>query len=209
MFSQQTKFERVETLIFPDAFEGSKKVVEEIAGLIKAKAAKNEKCILGLATGSTPVGVYKQLVELHKAGNLSFQNVVTFNLDEYYPINPDALQSYVRFMNENLFGHIDIPKQNIHIPDGTLAKKDIPAFCAEYDQMIADAGGLDLLILGIGKTGHIGFNEPGSGANTPTRLISLDFITVLDAASDFFGEENVPKNAITMGIDVYKRQAGS
>ena len=200
MFSQQTKFERVETLIYPDALTGSKKVVDEIADLIKSKAAKNENCVLGLATGSTPVSVYKQLVELHKSGNLSFQNVITFNLDEYYPINPDALQSYVRFMNENLFDHIDIPRQNIHIPDGTLAKKDVPAFCAQYDQMIADAGGLDLLILGIGKTGHIGFNEPGSGANTPTRLISLDFITVLDAASDFFGEENVPKNAITMGI---------
>lgn len=200
MYSQQTKYERIETLIFPDAKQGSKKVVDEIADLIRTKAAINEYCVLGLATGSSPLEVYKQLIALHKEGKLSFKNVVTFNLDEYFPMNPQALQSYVRYMNENLFDHIDIPRQNIHVPDGTLAKKDVPAYCAAYDQKIADHGGLDLLILGIGKTGHIGFNEPGSGLNSPTRLISLDSLTILDAASDFFGEENVPKNAITMGV---------
>ncbi len=200
MYTQQTKYEKIETIIFPDAHSGSKSVVEQIVDLIRTKASNNEKCVLGMATGSTPIDVYRQLVDLHRKGKLSFKNVITFNLDEYYPIQPDALQSYVRFMNENLFDHIDIPKENIHIPDGMLKKEDIPQFCHEYDEKINQAGGLDLILLGIGKTGHIGFNEPGSGLNSPTRLISLDFITVLDAASDFFGEENVPKNAITMGV---------
>jgi glucosamine-6-phosphate deaminase len=195
-----TKYERVETHVFADAYAASKAVADEIEALIKSKAATNDTCVLGLATGSSPLALYKILIEKYRAGTLSFKNVVTFNLDEYYPIRPDALQSYVRFMNENLFDHIDIPKENIHVPDGTIDKKDIPTFCLAYEHKIQMAGGIDLQVLGIGKTGHIGFNEPGSGLNSTTRLISLDYLTILDAASDFFGEENVPKNAITMGV---------
>lgn len=200
MPSAQTKFEHIHTHIYRDAIEGSLAVAHEIAQLIKTKAIQRQPCVLGLATGSTPINVYKELIRLHKEEGLSFKNVVTFNLDEYFPIDPTALQSYVRFMKENLFDHIDIPAENINMPDGTLAKADVPDFCHAYEQKIASVGGLDLQILGIGRTGHIGFNEPGSGLNSITRLISLDFMTVVDAASEFFGEENVPKNAITMGV---------
>ncbi len=200
MNSSTTKFEKIPTFIFPTSKEASASVAQEIARLIRSQQAVGEICVLGLATGSTPITLYTELIRLHREEQLSFNNVVTFNLDEYFPMNPDALQSYVRFMNENLFNHIDIPRANIHLPDGTLEKSEISSFCLEYENKIKDAGGIDLQILGIGRTGHIGFNEPGSGLNSMTRLISLDFMTVLDAASEFFGEENVPKNAITMGV---------
>jgi glucosamine-6-phosphate deaminase len=192
--------ENIPTRIFDSSNEASNQVAREIADLIIGKASKGEQCVLGLATGSTPVYVYKELIRLHEEEGLSFKNVVTFNLDEYYPIAPAELQSYVRFMNEYLFDHIDIPKDQINIPDGALAKEDVYDFCLAYEQKIDKAGGLDLQILGIGRTGHIGFNEPGSGERSETRLITLDHMTVMDAASDFFGEENVPKKAITMGV---------
>ncbi len=195
-----SRFENIHTNIFQDASDASKAVAHEIADLIKQKAADGKMCVLGLATGSTPTSVYGELVRMHKEEGLSFQNVATFNLDEYYPVQPDALQSYVRFMNEYLFDHIDIKKENINIPDGTLEKSDVAEFCKEYEAKIQKFGGLDIQILGIGRTGHIGFNEPGSGLNSKTRLITLDHITIVDAASDFFGEENVPKKAITMGV---------
>jgi glucosamine-6-phosphate deaminase len=131
---------------------------------------------------------------------LSFKNVITFNLDEYFPMPPDALQSYVRFMGEHLFDSIDIDKKNIHVPDGTIEKEDAAEYCKKYEDKIKAAGGLDLQILGIGRTGHIGFNEPGSGIKSRTRMITLDHMTVTDAASDFFGEEYVPRKAITMGV---------
>lgn len=195
-----TKFERVPTQIFDNAMDASSYVAKEIADLIKSKQSAGESCVLGLATGSTPVKVYNELVRLHQEEGLSFQNVITFNLDEYYPIEPDELQSYVRFMNEHLFDHIDIPKENINIPDGTIEKEKVFEFCQQYEQKIREVGGLDLQILGIGRTGHIGFNEPGSGKQSETRLITLDHMTIMDAASDFFGEENVPLKAITMGV---------
>jgi glucosamine-6-phosphate deaminase len=193
-------YERIPTLIYPNSLDASKAVAREIADLIQSKAVKNEPCMLGLATGSTPIRVYDELVRLHKEEGLSFKNVQTFNLDEYFPMQPDALQSYVRFMGEHLFDHVDIPKENIHIPNGTLAKADVAAFCADYEAKIKVLGGLDLQVLGIGRTGHIGFNEPGSGEKSRTRLITLDHITIKDAASDFFDEENVPRKAITMGV---------
>ncbi len=154
--------------------------------------------MLGLATGHTPINVYRELIRMHRQEGLSFRNVVTFNLDEYWPMKPDALQSYHRWMHENFFRHVDIPAENINIPDGTAKKAD--EFCRKYEQSIAKAGGIDLQILGIGRTGHIGFNEPGSSSDSHTRLIHLDRVTRLDAASDFFGEEHVPRQAITMGV---------
>lgn len=192
--------ERIATQIFESSSEASLQVAAEIAHLIRSKAAAGEMCVLGLATGSTPVSVYNELVRLHRQDGLSFKNVVTFNLDEYFPMQPQALQSYVRFMNEHLFDHIDILKENIHIPDGTVDRSEVAAFCAAYESKIDGFGGLDLQILGIGRTGHIGFNEPGSGQNSRTRLVSLDQMTIMDAASDFFDEENVPRKAITMGV---------
>lgn len=192
--------ERVSCHVFQHAHDASKYLAGQIADLIRERNAAGETCVLGLATGSTPVSVYNELVRLHQQEGLSFQNVITFNLDEYYPMPFDALQSYVRFMWEHLFDHIDIPPENVHIPDGTIAEEDVPLFCADYEQKIRDVGGVDLQLLGIGRTGHIGFNEPGSSRESRTRLITLDKVTRRDAASDFFGEEHVPRRAITMGV---------
>jgi glucosamine-6-phosphate deaminase len=195
-----TKKEKIHTEIFESSEKASKLIAEEIANTIKSHASKGKSCVLGLATGSSPLSVYQELIRLHKEEGLSFKNVITFNLDEYYPMEPDELQSYVRFMNEHLFNYIDIPRNNIHIPDGTVTKNNIQEYCANYEAKIKKAGGIDIQLLGIGRTGHIGFNEPGSMKNSLTRIINLDHITRLDAAIDFFTEENVPTKAITMGI---------
>jgi glucosamine-6-phosphate deaminase len=189
--------EKIPTLIFEDAISASKEVAKAIAKIINSK---NGTCVLGLPTGSTPVFIYEELIRLHEEEGLSFKDVITFNLDEYYPMPKTKLQSYVRFMNENFFDHIDIQKENINIPDGSIPVDEIHEYCDMYEQKIADAGGIDIQLLGIGKTGHIGFNEPGSPIDSRTRLITLDHVTRVDAASDFFGEDNVPKRAITMGI---------
>lgn len=196
----QVSREKIPLKIFEKSESASESVAKEIADLIRSKAKEGKNCILGLATGSTPTRVYAELVRMHKQEGLSFKNVITFNLDEYFPMPPDSLQSYVRFMNEHLFDHIDIPKQNINVPDGTLAKADVANYCKEYDEKIDRLGGIDLQILGIGRTGHIGFNEPGSSEKSTTRMITLDQVTRIDAASDFFSEANVPKKAITMGV---------
>ncbi|HMN90053.1 MAG TPA: glucosamine-6-phosphate deaminase [Saprospiraceae bacterium] len=192
--------EKIPAQVYATSGEASRSVAQEMANLIRQKAASGKRCVLGLATGSTPTTVYAELVRMHREEGLSFRNVVTFNLDEYYPMQPNQLQSYVRFMNENIFDHVDMPRENIHIPDGTQPRATVDAYCREYEEKIKNFGGLDLQILGIGRTGHIGFNEPGSGQESRTRLITLDHITITDAASDFFGEENVPRKAITMGV---------
>jgi glucosamine-6-phosphate deaminase len=192
--------ERIRTAIFPHSRDASAAVAQQIATLIRNRAAEGRHCVLGLATGSTPVGIYNELVRLHEKEKLSFANVVTFNLDEYYPMQPGELQSYVRFMREHLFDLLDIPPENINIPDGTLPEDQVAEFCQRYESRIAAVGGIDIQILGIGRTGHIGFNEPGSSQHSRTRLITLDRVTRIDAASDFFGEENVPRRAITMGV---------
>jgi len=195
-----TQRERIPTRVWEQSSEVSLAVATEIADLIRSKQAAGQTCVLGLATGSTPIGVYAHLVRMHQEEGLSFQNVITFNLDEYYPMQPDELQSYVRFMNEHLFDHIDIQPGNVNIPNGTLPPDEVADFARGYEQKIQDAGGIDLQLLGIGRTGHVGFNEPGSSETSLTRMIWLDTITRMDAASDFFGIENVPKRAITMGV---------
>jgi glucosamine-6-phosphate deaminase len=195
----QTK-EKIPCRIYNHSQEVNRAIATEIADLIRSRQLQGRNCVLGLATGSTPVGVYAELVRLHREEGLSFKNVITFNLDEYYPMQPNELQSYVRFMNEHLFGLIDIPAEQINIPDGTLPDERIAQFCQDYERKIEEVGGIDIQILGIGRTGHIGFNEPGSSKDSVTRLISLDRVTRLDAASDFFGEANVPRRAITMGV---------
>ncbi|RIJ42328.1 glucosamine-6-phosphate deaminase [Pontibacter oryzae] len=197
---EETRFEKLPVSVYPDQHIASVSVAKRIADLIRDKQSKGQPAVLGLATGASPVGVYAELVRMHREEGLSFRNVITFNLDEYYPMQPDAVQSYVTFMNENLFDHIDIEKANVHIPDGTLPKEEIHAFCLNYERQIEELGGLDLQILGIGRTGHIGFNEPGSAPNSGTRLVTLDDLTRRDAARDFGGKENVPTKAITMGI---------
>ncbi|WP_069130299.1 glucosamine-6-phosphate deaminase [Rhodohalobacter halophilus] len=196
----QKIFEKIETSILENASEASKLVASEIAGLIRARNQIGQNTVLGLATGSTPIQVYGELVRMHKEEGLSFKRVITFNLDEYYPIRPEELQSYVRFMNEYLFNHIDIKRENVHIPDGTLDRQEVYKYCQDYERKIDEAGGLDVQVLGIGRTGHIGFNEPGSLEKTRTRLVTLDELTRSDAAASFFGEEHVPRRAITMGV---------
>lgn len=186
--------------VYANADDASSYVADKIAQIIKTKQEKGDLAILGLATGSTPKGVYKELVRLHQNEGLSFKNVVTFNLDEYYPMHPVEEQSYVVFMKQNLFNHIDIPANQIHIPDGTLSVEAIKVYCELYEKKIVDLGGLDVQLLGIGRSGHIGFNEPGSLQDSITRLVSLDDITREDASDDFGGRDKVPTQAITMGI---------
>jgi glucosamine-6-phosphate deaminase len=187
-------------LVFESSDAASVAVAQGMAELIRQKATVGQHAVLGLATGTTPQGVYEALIRLHREEGLSFRNVISFNLDEYWPMQPDALQSYHRFMAEYLFDHVDIDPANVHIPDGTLPQEEVAAYCEEYERQIRAAGGIDYQILGIGRTGHIGFNEPGSKRDSRTRLITLDKVTRLDAASEFFGEWNVPRKALTMGV---------
>ncbi len=202
---EETRFEKIHNVVFKSSDYASLIVAHEIAKLIKEKQTKEEYCVLGLATGSSPIKVYEELVRLHNEEDLSFVNVVTFNLDEYYPMDKNDMQSYHYFMHQHLFDHIDILPENIHIPDGTVKQEDLHQYCIDYELKINSFGGLDFQLLGIGRTGHIGFNEPGSHYNSVTRSITLDHLTRSDAASSFLGIDNVPKRAITMGIGTIKK----
>ncbi len=197
---EETRFEKIHNVIFESSQEASLLVAQEIANLIQRKNELNEPCVLGLATGSSPIKVYEELVRMHKEEGLSFENVVTFNLDEYYPMDKNDIQSYYHFMHEHLFNHVNIPSENINIPDGQVSAEELQQYCIDYEMKIISYGGLDFQLLGIGRTGHIGFNEPGSHVNSGTRSITLDHITRVDAASSFLGIDNVPRKAITMGI---------
>jgi len=192
--------ERIRTIVVDDHEHIARLVASRIATLVREKEAAGEPAVLGLATGSTPIGVYRELIRMHREEGLRFGHVVTFNLDEYYPMAPDNIHSYHRFMWENLFSHIDVDPRNVHIPPGDVPRGDVDDVCRRYEDDIARAGGIDLQLLGIGKTGHIGFNEPGSGSESRTRLVHLDNVTRMDAAADFFGEEYVPREALTMGV---------
>ncbi len=196
----EKRFENIPTVVFDDSSSASKAVANEIASLIRLKQENNQNCILGLATGSSPKGLYAELVRLHQEEGLSFKNVITFNLDEYYPMTPDSVNSYVRFMKELLLDKIDILPENYNIPDGTLSKEAIADYCIEYERKIEALGGIDLQVLGIGGNGHIGFNESGSLQNSKTRLVALDYITRVAASNDFSGLSNTPRTAITLGI---------
>lgn len=194
------RFEKIPTMIYRDSVSASAAVANEVAALIKIKQLRKENCVIGFATGSTMVAFYEELVRLHKEENLSFKNVISFNIDEFYPMAPDSIQSYAMFMQEHLFAHIDIEKSNINIPDGSLPKEKVNEFCLEYEHKIDSNGGLDVIIQGLSGRGHTGFNEPGSPSDSKTRLVTLDRATITAAASDFYGEKNVPRKAITMGI---------
>lgn len=193
-------FEKIPVKIYPNAFQGSAFVAAEIAKLIREKAAANQPCILGMATGGTPIDLYAELVRMHREEGLSFNNVITFNLDEYYPIDKDAYQSYWSFMHRHLFNHVDIDPANIHIPNGSWPKDEIKKHCAEYENIMEKAGGVDLQILGIGLNGHIGFNEPGSSLYSRTRLVNLQNTTRIANTYEFENISKVPRLAITMGI---------
>ena len=192
--------EKIPVKIFTSSVDGSFYVAQQIANLIKQKQQEGSNCVIGLATGSSPKTLYAHLVKMHKEDGLSFKNVITFNLDQYYPMDKDALQSYHYFMRKNLFEHTDINPQNYHLPDGMITKENVKEHCLSYEQQIEEAGGLDLQILGIGTNGHIGFNEPGSGIYTKTRLTTLDNSTRLANSYEFGNMTEVPRMAITMGI---------
>jgi len=201
---EETRFEKIHNVIFNSSHKASILVAQEIACLIREKTKLKKLCVLGLATGSSPIKVYEELVRMHREEGLSFVNVITFNLDEYYPMVKSNLQSYFYFMHEHLFNHIDILPENINIPDGRISLEDLHQYCIDYENKIKTFGGLDFQLLGIGRTGHIGFNEPGSHSNSGTRSITLDHITRIDAAPSFLGIDNVPRKAITMGIGSLK-----
>ncbi|SFD52686.1 glucosamine-6-phosphate deaminase [Algibacter lectus] len=197
---EETRFEKIHNVIFESSQDASIIVAQEIATLIKEKSAANKPCVLGLATGSSPIKVYEELVRMHKEEGLSFANVVSFNLDEYYPMDKNNIQSYYYFMHEHLFNHVDILPENVNVPNGTVSPEDLHQYCIDYENKITELGGLDFQLLGIGRTGHVGFNEPGSHFNSRTRSIILDHITRADAAPSFLGIDNVPRKAITMGV---------
>jgi glucosamine-6-phosphate deaminase len=191
---------RIPTLVFDSSALASRDAARAIDKLVRDNNAANKPTVLGLATGSTPVGLYRELIRLHKDEGLDFSRVITFNLDEYYPMPKEDEHSYNRWMRETFFNHVNVKPENIRIPDGTLKPEAVDDYCARYEQAIRKAGGIDIQVLGIGRSGHIGFNEPGSARTSRTRLITLDAVTRRDAAAGFFGEQNVPQQAITMGV---------
>jgi glucosamine-6-phosphate deaminase len=191
---------KIPTLVFRNSTEASRHVAVMIESLIRQNNSAGRPTVLGLPTGSTPVGLYRELIRLHREAGLDFSRVITFNLDEYYPMPADDPHSYHRWMHETFFKHVNIRPENIHIPDGTVPLDRLEDYCADYELRIRRAGGIDLQVLGIGRTGHIGFNEPGSTRTSRTRLVTLDPVTRRDAAADFYGIENVPYQAITMGV---------
>ena len=197
---ESEQFERIKTKVFKSSDEAVRSVAASISSLIRKRQSEGKNVVLGLATGSTPVKLYKELIRLHRDENLSFANVVSFNLDEYYGLAPDHPESYRRFMAVQLFEHVDLPPENVHVPDGLVDRSKVFQYCLDYERKIRAVGGIDIQILGIGRTGHIGFNEPGSGIDSRTRMVALDRITRRDAARDFRGEANVPEHAITMGV---------
>jgi len=178
-----------------DAGEVSHQAAQLIAGAVRRKPS----LVLGLATGSTMIGIYQQLVRLHREGSLDFSQVVTFNLDEYLGLAPAHPQSFHHFMHEHLFAHVNINPRNIHIPDGTI-HENYDQYCASYEQSIRAAGGIDIQLLGIGRNGHIGFNEPTSSIASRTRLQVLSKETLDDNSKSFAPGEERPRCAITMGI---------
>jgi len=184
----------MEIIVKETAEEMSKVAARVVAATLNAKP----NAVLGLATGSTPLGLYQELVRMHKEEGLDFSQVTTFNLDEYVGLPGSHPQSYHYFMHENLFKHINIPKQNIHIPSGTT--HNYAAFCQWYENRIKECGGIDLQVLGIGSDGHIAFNEPGSSLGSRTRIKTLAKQTIEDNARFFDSPEQVPIYAITMGV---------
>lgn len=199
--SQYLRNTKIPTLMFHNAAEVDKHVALVVESLIRENNSAGVPTVLGLPTGSTPIGVYRELIRLHREDGLDFSQVITFNLDEYFPMSPVSIHSYNRWMRANFFDHVNIPEENINIPKGDLPAEDVDAYCEAYEHAIEHVGGIQLQLLGIGRTGHIGFNEPGSSRHSQTRVVTLDPQTRSDAASSFFGEENVPLQAVTMGVE--------
>lgn len=195
-----TRLEKIPTDIYETAEEGADQIARDIAQLIRDKQKAGRFCVLALAGGNSPRNVYANLVRMHKEEGLSFRNVIVFNLYEYYPLVPEAATSNLNALKEMLLDHVDIDKQNIFSPDGTIAKDTIFEYCRLYEQRIESFGGLDIALLGIGRVGNIGFNEPGSRLNSTTRLILLDSASRNDAAKIFGSIDSTPISSITMGV---------
>ncbi len=191
---------RLPCYVFETNTDLARHVANTIASLIRERNSFGQHAVLGLPTGSTPIGVYRELARMHREEGLDFSGVITFNLDEYYGLQPEQLQSYHRWMHENFFQHVNIQPKNIHIPLGNVPPDQVDDYCRQYEANIERAGGIDLQLLGIGRNGHIGFNEPFSSRDSRTRLVTLDPVTRRDASADFFSEENVPPQALTMGL---------
>lgn len=198
--AEATQREQIPTAVYATADQACHTVADAICQLVEERNAAGKTTVLGLATGSTPVRLYRELIRRHREEGISFARVQTFNLDEYYGLAGDHPESYRAFMQDQLFDHMDLKPENTHVPDGTAAREEVFASCRAYEKAIEQAGGIDIQILGIGRTGHIGFNEPGSSPDSRTRLVTLDSLTRRDAARDFRGEQNVPRHAITMGV---------
>lgn len=191
---------KVPTVVFSNSNQAARHIALQIEELIRQNNSQGKFTVLGLPTGSTPVSLYRELIRMHKEEGLDFSKVISFNLDEYYPLDSSHPQSYRRWMQETFFDHVNIPKNQIHIPDGTIAHDQVEEFCINYEKKIRQCGGIDLQLLGIGRTGHIGFNEPGSTRHSRTRMATLDAVTRRDASPAFMGEDNVPLRALTMGV---------
>ena len=195
-----TRLEKIPTDIYETVDEGVDQIARDIAQVIRDKQKAGRFCVLALAGGNSPRNVYAALVRMHKEEGLSFRNVIVFNLYEYYPLAPDAINSNLNALKEMLLDHVDIDKQNIFSPDGSIAKDTIFEYCRLYEQRIESFGGLDIALLGIGRVGNIGFNEPGSRLNSTTRLILLDNASRNDAAKMFGNIDSTPVSSITMGV---------
>ncbi|MGO3691073.1 MAG: glucosamine-6-phosphate deaminase [Psychroflexus halocasei] len=191
--------------LFQDAEAASIYVAHQIAELIRDKEKQGKTAVLGLATGNTPKGVYQELIRLHRNEGLSFKNVISFNLDEYYPILPDDQQSYTYFMRQYLFKHVDIKPEQTHIPHTDFSEEGIAQYCQDYEDKIQSLGGMDFQLLGIGRNGHIGFNEPGSDFESKTRLVNLDSLTREDAKAAFGSLDKVPEKAISVGVQTISK----
>ena len=199
-FARHVPGTQIPCYVFESNTDVTRHVAHLIANTIEERNSYGRKAVLGLATGSTPLGVYRELIRLHRDEGLDLAGVVTFNLDEYYGLDAGRLQSYHQWMFQNFFKHVNVAKENIHVPDGSVPPDRVDERCRDFEERIRRAGGIDLQLLGIGRNGHIGFNEPFSVRNSRTRLATLDPVTRKDAASDFFQEGNVPTQALTMGI---------
>ena len=191
--------------VYSDADTACRAAALRIATEVHEAEGRSGKAVLGLATGSTPLPVYGRLVSMHKAGDLSFARVHTYNLDEYYPIHPSNPNSYRAYMHRHLFGHVDIAPNHAHVLDGTVPEAFVAAHAAEFERWIEADGGLDLQLLGVGRNGHIGFNEPSGlpveeARKLPTRLVDLHPVTRADAARDFGDESLVIGRALTLGV---------
>lgn len=195
-----TRLEKIPTDIYESVEEGSRQIANEIAQAIREKQRAGRFCVMALAGGNSPLSVFNELIRMHKEEGLSFRNVVVFNAYEYYPLNADAAYSNFKSLQEMFLNHIDIDKQNTFTPDGTIAKDTIFEYCRLYEQRIESFGGIDIMLLGIGRLGNIAVNEPGSQINSRTRLILLDNTSRNEIAKNFNNSDNIPVSSITMGI---------